>query len=425
MIESNQNKNKLKKFLKLLGPGFITGASDDDPSGIATYAQTGARFGYSQVWTALFTTPFMIAIQEMCGRIGMVTGRGLAGVIKLHFAKTILYGAVFLLVLANIINIGADLGAMASVTKLAFKMPFILCLVGFVLLTLALEIFVSYKKYARYLKYLTFFLLAYIITAFLIKQDWLTIFQHTIVPSISWNKIYLLNIVAILGTTISPYLFFWQADEEVEEEIVHRKLKMMGQGIPRIHNQDIHRMRIDTVIGMIFSNIIMFFIIITSAATLGANGFFDIQTADQAAQALQPLAGSMAFYIFSLGIIGTGLLAIPILAGSASYAVSESFGWPASLGKKLKKAKAFYLVIALATVIGLFINFLPFSPFQILYYAAVVNGLLAPPLLVLILLIANNKKIMGDYVNRSWSNWLGWSITGIMTVSVLALIMIN
>ncbi|MFH1111712.1 MAG: divalent metal cation transporter [Patescibacteria group bacterium] len=422
MTASNQKKNRFKKYLKLLGPGFITGASDDDPSGIATYAQTGARFGYSQAWTALFVTPFMSAIQEMCGRIGMVTGKGLAGVIKQHFSKTILYAAVFLLVLANVINIGADLGAMAAVTKLAFHMPFILCLVGFVLLTLGLEIFIAYKKYAKYLKYLSFFLLAYIITAFIVKQDWSSIFQHTILPSITWNKIYLLNIVAILGTTISPYLFFWQADEEVEEEIVHHKLKMMGQGIPRIHDKDIHEMRIDTVIGMIFSNIIMFFIIITSAATLGANGFFDIETAEQAAQALLPLAGNWAFYIFSLGIIGTGLLAIPILAGSASYAVSESFGWPASLGKKFKKAKGFYLVITMATLIGVLINFLPFSPFQILYYAAVVNGLLAPPLLVLILLIANNKKIMGEHTNKSWSNWLGWTITSIMGLAALTLI---
>lgn len=412
----------IKKFLKTLGPGFITGASDDDPSGIATYAQTGALFGYTQLWTAIFSFPFMTVIQEMCGRIGMVTGKGLAGVIRQHYARPILYGTVLLLLIANTINIGADLGAMAASGQLVVNLPFVLLLLGMTALTLILEIFVSYKIYAKFLKYLALSLFAYIITAFVVIHDWSTVFSATLTPSISLNKEYLLNIVALLGTTISPYLFFWQAGEEVEEEVDKGKLRIMGAGIPRVTTGDIREMRLDTAIGMFFSNVVMWFIIVTTASTLHTHGITNIETADQAALALKPFAGDFAFLLFALGIVGTGLLAVPILAGSASYAVAESFGWREGLYRKFRQAHGFYGVITIATIIGLMINFTSIKPFTLLYYTAVLNGLCAPPLMILILLIGNNKKIMGEHTNSQFSNIFGWLITGVMSLAAVGLL---
>jgi NRAMP (natural resistance-associated macrophage protein)-like metal ion transporter len=413
---------KIKDLLKKIGPGFITGAADDDPSGIATYSQTGAIFGYSQLWTAFFSFPFMASVQEMCGRIGMTTGMGLARVIKTHYSKWLLYFAVFVLFFINTVNIGADLGAMAASAQLIFNLPFIFWLVLITAITISLEIFIPYPIYARILKYLTFSLFAYIITVFIVKQDWFKILKSTVVPSISFSKDYLLNVVAILGTTISPYLFFWQADEEVEEEIEHHKIASMGRGKPHISMKDIKELRIDTVLGMLFSNLVMFFIIVTAASTLNAHGIKNIQTADQAAQALKPIAGQFAFLLFAAGIIGTGLLAVPILAGSASYAISEAFGWKAGLGKRFSQARGFYLVIAISTFLGLLFNFSPIPPFQMLYYAAVLNGISAPILLVLILRIANNKKIMGERTNSKFSNIMGWSITLVMLLASLFLL---
>ncbi len=412
---------KLKKFFKALGPGFITGASDDDPSGIATYSQTGAQFGYSQLWTALFSFPFMTAVQEMCGRIGMVTGKGLSGVIQKNYSKSILYLAVFLLLVANTINIGADLGAMASSAQLILGFPLIFWLIIMVTITLLLEVFVSYKIYSKYLKYLTFSLFAYIITAFVVKQNWRELLFFTFVPKFSFNKTYILNIVAILGTTISPYLFFWQADEEVEEEVVFKKLRVMGKGIPKITKKDIREMRLDTSIGMFFSNLVMFFIIVTVASTLGMKNITSIQTASQAAEALRPLAGNFTFLIFAAGIIGTGLLAVPVLAGSASYAISEAFGWKEGLYRKFTQAHGFYGVITLATLIGLSVNFVNIQPFRMLYYTAILNGIAAPPLLIIIMLISNNKKVMGKYTNSLASNIMGWFITIILAVASLIL----
>jgi NRAMP (natural resistance-associated macrophage protein)-like metal ion transporter len=417
---------KLKKFLRILGPGFITGASDDDPSGIATYSQTGAQFGYSQLWTALFSYPFMSVIQEMCGRIGMVTGEGLSGVIKKHYSKKILYFAVTLLALANTINIGADLGAMASAGQLILGISFIYWLVGIALLIVILEIFVSYKTYAKFLKYLAFILFAYILTAFIIKEDWSKVLFATFVPSFSISKDYLLNIVAILGTTISPYLFFWQSNHEVEEGLENNKLGLTaigtGKGIPDITDVGVRDMRLDTNVGMLFSNVVMFFIIVTTASTLGTHGITHIDTATQAAEALRPLAGDFAFLLFALGILGTGLLAVPILAGSAAYAVSEVFNWKEGLNKKFKQAHGFYGIIIVATVIGVIINFLPIKPFTMLYYTAIINGIAAPPLMVLVMLIANNKKIMGKYANAGFSNIMGWIITAIMTIASITLL---
>ncbi len=414
---------KIKSFLKRLGPGFITGAADDDPSGIATYAQTGAFFGYSQLWTALFSTPFMIAIQEMTGRIGLVTGKGLASAIRSHYPRSLLYFCVTLLVVTNTINIGADLGAMASSAQLILGLPFFFWLIFFAALTLYLEIFVFYKKYARFLKYLTLSLLAYVLVAFVIRQDWSQIFRATLIPSISLNKAYFLNIVAILGTTISPYLFFWQANEEVEEEIAHhssKSIEMMES--QKKAKRTISTMRLDTAVGMIFSNVIMFFIILTTASTLHLNGIFSVGTASDAAQALEPLAGHFAFLLFALGIIGTGLLAVPILAGSASYAMSEAFGWKVGLYKKFGRAHGFYGIITIATLIGLLVNFTPIKPFQLLYYAAVLNGIISPPLLILLILISSNRKIMGGYASSPLSKTLGWIIVGVMSVSLIALL---
>lgn len=412
---------KLKKILAKLGPGFITGASDDDPSGIATYSQTGAIFGYAQLWTALFSFPFMAFIQEMCGRIGIVTGRGIAGVARKHYAKPVLYFAVGILLIANTINIGADLGAMASAAGLLINVPFPVLLLVMTLLTLVLEVFISYRVYARFLKYLTFSLFAYIITVFVVKQDWQTIAFAAIIPSITFSKDYLLNIIAILGTSISPYLFFWQAGEEVEEEVEKGKLRIMGQGTPQIDKRDIRAMRIDTVFGMFFSQLIMFFIIVTTASTLHVHNITNIETATQAASALKPLAGDFAYLLFALGIIGTGFLAVPILAGSASYAISEAFSWKEGLYRKVTKAHGFYGVIILATLVGLLVNFSPIKPFQMLYYTAVLNGIVAPPLMILIILIANNPSIMGKYTSSRFSNTFGWIITGIMSLASFAL----
>jgi NRAMP (natural resistance-associated macrophage protein)-like metal ion transporter len=413
---------KIKEFLKNIGPGFITGASDDDPSGITTYSQTGAQFGFSQLWTALFSFPFMAVVQEMCGRIGLVTGMGLSGVIRKYYSKKLLAFSVILLVFANTINIGADLGAMASALQLVLPLPFPVLLILITAFTLFLEIFVSYKVYVRYLKYFALSLLAYIVTLFFVKQDWSAIGYATFVPHLSFSKDYILNIVAILGTTISPYLFFWQSDEEVEEEVAMHKIRGFGFGRPHIGDDDIKNMRYDTLFGMFFSNLIMFFIIATAGSTLFTHGIHNINTAADAAQALRPFAGPFASFLFMLGIIGTGLLAVPVLAGSAAYAVSEAFHWKEGLYRRFSKAHGFYGVITIATIVGLLVNFLDVAPFKMLYYTAAVNGVLAPPLLVVILMVANNKKVLGKYVNSLWSNIFGVVITLIMGIAGIALL---
>lgn len=415
---------KIKHLFKKLGPGFITGASDDDPSGIATYTQTGAQFGFHQLWIMIATLPFMIVIQEMCGRIGLVTGQGLAGVMKRHYSRGLLGFCVTLLLIANTINIGADLGAMASATQLLVpQISFPILIFLFTLLTLALEIFISYKVYVNYLKYFALSLLAYFVTAFVVQVSWNEVFATIVRPSIVFTREYLLNIIALLGTTISPYLFFWQTGEEVEEEIAAHKLKDFGVGKPKINSQDVHRMRLDTVFGMFFSNIITFFIIVTAASTLGVHGITDIATAADAAAVLKPLAGNFAYLLFTLGIVGTGLLAVPVLAGSASYAVAESFNWKEGLYLKFKQAHGFYGIIIVATLIGLLVNFIGIPPFKMLYYTAVVNGMISPILMMVILRIANNKKVMGTQVNSKFSNIFGIIITFIMGGASLTLLL--
>lgn len=412
----------LRKIFHSIGPGFITGASDDDPSGIGTYAQTGALFGYTQLWTALFSFPFMTVVQEMCGRVGLVTGLGLGGVIKKHYSKPVLFWVVTLLLIANSLNIGADLGAMAASLQLIVPLPFPVLLIIVTTLSLGLQIFVPYRLYSSYLKYLTFSLLAYFLVALVVKQDWSLILYSTLVPQISLTREYLMNIVAILGTTISPYLFFWQPSEEIEEEVMSGRIQNMGDKVKRLQKKDLFRMRVDTVFGMFFSNIVMFFIIVTAASTLGVAGISQIETAAQAAQALQPLAGNFAFLLFTIGIIGTGFLALPVLAGSSAYAVSEALGWKRGLYNTFGDAKGFYAVITVSTLVGLLVNFLPISPFILLYYTAVLNGLVAPVLLIMILRITNNRRIMNSFTNGFFSNILGFVITGLMSLCAVALI---
>ena len=410
-------QSRFRKFLRALGPGFITGAADDDPSGIGTYAQTGAAFGYAQLWFALFVTPFMIAVQEMCGRIGLVTGKGLSGVIRKHYSPLLLTATVFLLFVANTVNIGADLGAMADAMELVTGMPSVGWLFAFTMLILVLEVFVSYRTYAKVLKILCASLLAYVLAAFTVTEPWGEILRATLLPSFSFTQEYLVNLVALFGTTISPYLFFWQADEEVEEEVLKKKIVDMGKGVPEVTRRDMGSMRFDTAFGMIFSNLMTFFIITTAATTLGAHGIRTVATASEAAAILQPLAGRFASLLFAAGIIGTGLLAVPVLAGSASYAISEAFGWKEGLFRTFRQAPGFYAVIVASTAIGLLVNLLRVPAFQMLYYSAIFNGIIAPPLLVIILLISNNRSVMGGRVNTRLSNIFGWSITIIMSLA--------
>ena len=411
---SKVRRSRFKKLLRVVGPGFITGASDDDPSGILTYTQTGAAFGLTQLWTAVLALPFMIVMQEMCGRIGMVTGKGIADVIRHHYGRAVLLWAVALLFVANTVNIGADLGAMASSAELIFGLPFWGWLTVMALVTLLLEIFIPYPMYARYLKWLTLSLFAYIIVVFMVVDDWGAALIAAVTPSFSWDRAFLMNIVAVFGTTISPYLFFWQADEEVEEEVEHHKLKAMGVGKPAVHPRDIRAMRLDTGIGMVFSNMIAFFIILTAASTLGRAGLTTIETAADAAAALAPLGGHLAEILFAAGIIGTGLLAVPVLAGSASYAVAESLHWKEGLSKKWWQAKGFYGVIVASTMIGMLLNAAGIPPFRMLYYTAVLNGVVSPFLMMFILLISGDGQIKRKYRNGRLSTVLGWVITVFM-----------
>src|SRR5215469_6173299 len=404
--------NALKKFLRILGPGIITGAADDDPSGIATYSQTGVQFGYGQLWTALFMLPFLVGVQEACSRIGAVTGKGIAAVVREHFSKPVLYVVVVLVLIANTINIGADIGAMAAAANLLFPLPFVVFALLFTALILTLEIFLSYKVYSRVLKWLTLALLAYPLTVFIVAEPWPTILRATFLPHIELKFQFLFLITGVLGTTISPYMFFWQASEETEEE---RKAHLLGKdGRPHISWGFIRNVRIDTIIGMMFSEVGTWAIIVVTATVLHAHGMTDIRTAADAAKALEPLvqtfpnAGYLAKVIFATGIIGLGLLSIPVLAGSASYALSETLQWPGGLDLKLTRAWGFYGVITVATLIGLLLNFIGIDPIKALVYTAVINGVVAVPLIFVIALIARNKNIMGQYTSGWLSNLLVW-----------------
>ena len=393
-----------RRFKKSLGPGLITGVADDDPSGIATYAQTGAIFGLTQLWLALYSIPFMIAVQEMCARIGMTTGKGLAGVIRSNYSRTILLSAISLLAIANIINIGADLGAMGQAVSMVSPVPFWVGLILISLFTIVTAILVPYPTYAKILKYFAATVLSYVVVAFFVTQDWKAITFATLIPHMEWNKDFLLNVTAFLGTTISPYLFFWQADEEVEVEITKGELKDFGCGTPSVTKNDFREMRSDTIAGMVLSNIVAFFIIITASSTLTQNGNQAIASATELAESLRPLAGDFAVYLFAFGILGTGLLAIPVLAGGVAYAFAESFRLRTGLSKTFKQATGFYIILAVSILIGVVLNCINIDPILMLYYAAAVNGILAAPLLIIIIMIANNKKILGTNVNGALSN---------------------
>lgn len=412
---------KLKKIFNLLGPGFITGAADDDPSGIATYSIAGAQFGYQMVWLTVFLVPLMVSIQEMCGRIGLVSGRGLAGAIKKHYPRKVLYLAVGLLFIANTINIGANLGIMAASLKMVLGLPFLFWLLFVTALTVTMEIYIPYRRYSSILKWFSLSLFAYVLTAFLSRQDWLSIIRYAIIPSISFNSAYLMTMVAFLGTTISLYLFFWQTGSEVEEEIAEGEIRDFNQR-PITTPGEVKHLRADTRTGMVFSNLIAFFIILTTAGTLYAAGIREIETPQQAAQALRPLAGSLAYLLFTIGIIGIGLQSIPILAGAISYAFSETFGFKEGLGKKLSKAKMFYFIITVSTFLGAFLNFLGINVIKALYYTAIINGLVAVPLIAIIIKMANNEKIVGNYKTSKIGNLLGWTTFGMMGISSALLI---
>jgi NRAMP (natural resistance-associated macrophage protein)-like metal ion transporter len=404
-----------------LGPGLITGAADDDPSGIATYSQAGAQFGFATLWMALFQFPMMVVIQEMCARIGLVTGSGLSGIIKKRYSKKIIYPIISLLLIANTINIGADIGAMSASVKLVFPhLPIVIVTILFTAIVICAEIFIPYRRYVTILKYLALSLLAYMVTALIVGGNWTEILVSSIVPHFEFTPDFAMLFVAIFGTTISPYLFFWQTSEEAEEDVMKNKIKNIGEGTPKIKNKEIKTMRKDVIIGMAFSQIVMWFIIVTTAGTLHVHGITDIATADQAAMALEPLvktfphSGELAKIIFASGVIGVGLLAIPVLAGSSAYALSEQFGWKQGLGNKFRQAKGFYLIIAASTVIGLWINFADVDPIKALIYAAVINGVIAVPLLILIVKIGNDKKILEGRTNGRISSIIGWITVVVM-----------
>jgi len=423
------SKHRLKKLSKIFGPGIVTGASDDDPSGIATYTQAGAQYGTGVLWFSLFIYPLAAAVQEMCGRIGLLTGSGLAGVIKKKYSKKTVLPIITLLLVANTINIGADIGAMSASVNLIFPgFPILLVTLLFTATIILSEILIPYQKYIRILKYLTLSLLAYFVTAIIIGENWQEIFTASIIPHVELTPAFSMMFVALFGTTISPYLFFWQTSEEAEEDVAKNKIKELGEGKPHITKREIKMMRMDVMMGMGFAQITMWFIIMTAAGTLHTNGIIDIITADQAAKALEPLvqtfpnSGQIAKTIFALGVIGTGMLAIPILSGSSAYALSEGFGWKQGLSKKFKEAKSFYLIIASSTVVGLWINFMGLDPIRALFYTAIINGIIAVPLLIAVIKVANDKKILHTHTNRKLSNVLGWVTVAIMGFSIIIMI---
>lgn len=418
-------RRKFWMYLTLLGPGLTTGAADDDPSGIATYSQTGAQFGYGQLWTALYMLPFMMAVQEACARIGLVTGKGIAAVVKENYSKKVLYAVVGLVVIANTINIGADIGAMASAAELLIPVPFVVLTLVFAAIILLLEIYTSYKVYAKILKWLALALLAYPITVFIVHQPWPTVLKATIIPHFEFSFAFLFIITGVLGTTISPYMFFWEASQEVEEQKENNRIKADGRSL--ISWQRIRHMRLDNNAGMLISEITTWCIMLVAATVLHNSGVKNVNTAADAAKALEPLvhtfpdAGFLAKLIFATGIIGLGLLAVPVLSGSAAYAVAEAANWKASLNLKPKKARGFYAVIIVATIIGLAINFVGIDPVKALIYAAVLNGVAAVPLLFLITRISSNTDIMGEYKSGKLSKALLWFTFVAMGAAAIAM----
>ncbi|MDB5902807.1 MAG: iron transporter [Betaproteobacteria bacterium] len=419
-----EKKNERAKEVSLwrtLGPGLITGAADDDPSGIATYSQAGARFGYGTLWTVLFTFPLMVGIQVVSARIGRVTGHGLAANIRLHYPRALVHSIVMLLLLANTINIAADIGAMAAALELLVGGPAHLYAIGFGAISLLLQIFIPFSRYAPILKALTLTLFAYVATVFIVDLPWAEVLLATVTPSLSLRPDYVVVVVAVFGTTISPYLFFWQASQEVEEQrAVPGEEPLMHA--PEQARSALRRIKIDTYLGMGLSNLVAFFIMLTAAATLNRHGITDIETSAQAAEALRPLAGESAFVLFSAGIVGTGLLAVPVLAGSAAYAVAEAFGWPIGLGRTLWNAKGFYAIVTVATLLGVALNFSSIDPIKALFGSAVVNGVIAVPIMAVMMLMASRQDVMGPFVVTRRLKVLGWCATAVMALAVFAML---
>lgn len=406
--------------VKALGPGLITGAADDDPSGIATYSQAGAQFGFNALWTLVLTYPFMVGIQLVSARIGRVTGKGLAANIRRAYSPWLLYAIVLLLLVANVINIAADIAAMGEamflVTKIGSPHQYSL---GMGFLCLTLQVFLPYRSYVRYLKWLTLGLLAYVATVFAVHMPWAEVAARTVWPHFSFTRESVALIVAIFGTTISPYLFFWQASQEVEEIRADG-----GAGLrkrPADAGAQIARIKADTFIGMGFSNLVAYFIMLTTAVTLGAHGITNIQTSAEAANALRPLAGEFAFLLFALGIVGTGMLAVPVLAGSAAYAVTEGFKWPNGLDMKLLQAREFYAIISLATIGGMLLNFAPVDPIKALVWSAQINGVIAVPIMTVMMMLAQNSQIMGRFTLTTRHTVIGWFGVALMLVAVVAM----
>jgi len=413
-------KGPFQKFLRTIGPGFITGASDDDPSGIGTYSQAGAQLGFNIGWVMLFTLPLMVAIQEIAGRIGRTTGEGISGNLRRNYPISLLYFVVALLFIANVINIGADLSAMADALTLLIGGPSALYVVLFAVICVAAIVFLHYSRYVTVLKWTTLSLFAYVVAMFCAHVPWGEAAKGLLIPSIQWNDTYFTTLLAILGTTISPYLFFWQASQEVEEEELDPSAKPL-KWAPWQAAKAFSRIRADTIVGMALSNVIAIAIIFTTAATLHKAGLTDIASSTDAAKALEPVAGKFAFIIFSAGIIGTGLLAVPVLAGSAAFGVGEALGWKVGLRRKPKEAVAFYVTLAAAAVLGTGIMFTPIDPIQALYWSAVINGICAVPVMVVMMLIAARRDIMGDFTVTGWLRTLGWLSTIAMALSVAGL----
>ncbi len=416
------SKSKTESLLKKLGPGLITGAADDDPSGIATYSQAGAQFGFSMLWTVLFTYPLMVGIQIISARIGRVSGDGLATNIRKHYPAWLLYSIVGLLLIANTINIAADIAAMGEALRLLIGGHAHFYAIGFGVVSLGLQVFIPYTRYVRVLKWLTLTLLAYVATVFVVHTPWMHVLKGTFLPHMSWKPEYVTTVVAVFGTTISPYLFFWQASQEVEEQRINPQAKPLIDA-PDQAGTNFRRIKVDTYIGMGFSNMVAFFIILTTAVTLNATGVTDIQSSAQAAEALRPIAGEFAFWLFSAGIIGTGLLAVPVLAGSAAYAMAGTFKWKGSLELEPRHAKPFYSIIAISTLIGVALCFTPIDPIKALYWSAVVNGVISVPIMTLMMLMAVRPEIMGQFPITKKLKVLGWLATLMMALAIAAMIL--
>jgi NRAMP (natural resistance-associated macrophage protein)-like metal ion transporter len=416
--EGRHSHNPIVRYFKLLGPGLVTGASDDDPSGITTYSVAGASLGHAMLWTAIATFPLMAAIQLICARIGLVSGQGLAGALRHHYPRSFLYMACILLLVANVFNISADLGGMADAAEVLTGIPALLFVPVFGLSMLGITVWTSYTTFARYLKWLTAALFAYVAAAFLAHPDWTSALLATVVPRMSFDSASVTTLVGILGTTISPYLFFWQASQEVEEERAQGRRTLAQRRGATEH--ELCDARLDVTTGMLFSNVAMYFIMLATASTLHRAGLREIESSRQAAEALRPLAGDAAYLLYALGLVGTGLLAVPVLAGSASYAIAELFGWRSGLDLPPRRARRFYLVLAGAIVAGMLLDVFQTNPVRMLFLSALLNGLLAPPLLVLVMLVGNNRTIMGEHTNPFWLNVFGWAAAAVMTLGAIA-----